>query len=151
MNLQAIDLNLLVVFEALMEERSVTRAAHRVGLSQPAVTPGPSTISSIVHEVRDDRTRVIMKGSHPIDYRGGILMGEQVILDLANVTMAIDRTVVEIGTAEVARVVIGGLTTSTMITLIIIPIIYYTLEGKAERARLREAADSGRLQPATGD
>jgi HAE1 family hydrophobic/amphiphilic exporter-1 len=53
--------------------------------------------------------------------------------------------------APLARVVIGGLTTSTMITLIIIPIIYYTLEGKAERARLREAADSGRLQPATGD
>lgn len=79
----------------------------RPGLSQPATPPGPSTISSIVHEVRDDRTRVIMKGSHPIDYRGGVLMGEQVILDLANVTMAIDRTVVEIGTAEVARVVIG--------------------------------------------
>lgn len=38
MNLQAIDLNLLVVFEALMEERSVTRAAHRVGLSQPALS-----------------------------------------------------------------------------------------------------------------
>jgi DNA-binding transcriptional LysR family regulator len=32
------DLNLLVVFEALMDERSVTRAAKRVGLSQPAVS-----------------------------------------------------------------------------------------------------------------
>src|SRR5262245_26032518 len=38
MNLQTIDLNLLTVFEALMEERGVTRAAKRVGLSQPAMS-----------------------------------------------------------------------------------------------------------------
>ena len=38
MNLQSIDLNLLVAFESLMEERNVTRAARRVGLSQPAMS-----------------------------------------------------------------------------------------------------------------
>lgn len=38
MNLQSIDLNLLVAFEALMDERNVTRAAKRVGLSQPAMS-----------------------------------------------------------------------------------------------------------------
>jgi len=38
MNLQSIDLNLLVAFEALMEERNVTRAARRIGLSQPAMS-----------------------------------------------------------------------------------------------------------------
>ena len=38
--------------------------------------------------------------------------------------------------APMARVVIGGLTTSTMITLLIIPIIYMTLEERvAERGR----------------
>jgi DNA-binding transcriptional LysR family regulator len=37
-NLRNIDLNLLVVFDALMRERHVTRAAERVGLSQPAAS-----------------------------------------------------------------------------------------------------------------
>jgi len=32
------DLNLLLAFEALMEERNVTRAARRIGLSQPAMS-----------------------------------------------------------------------------------------------------------------
>jgi DNA-binding transcriptional LysR family regulator len=37
-NLRSVDLNLLVVFDALMVERNVTRAAERNGLSQPAVS-----------------------------------------------------------------------------------------------------------------
>jgi DNA-binding transcriptional LysR family regulator len=37
-NLRSIDLNLLVIFDALMAERNVTRAATRSGLSQPAVS-----------------------------------------------------------------------------------------------------------------
>lgn len=38
MNLSSVDLNLLVVLEALLLERSVTRAARRLGLSQPATS-----------------------------------------------------------------------------------------------------------------
>ncbi len=38
MRLSRFDLNLLVVFEALMEERSVTRAASKLALSQPATS-----------------------------------------------------------------------------------------------------------------
>ncbi len=37
-NLAATDLNLLVVFDALMAERHVTRAGERIGLSQPATS-----------------------------------------------------------------------------------------------------------------
>jgi DNA-binding transcriptional LysR family regulator len=38
MNISRLDLNLLPVFDALMRERNVTRAAHRLNLSQPAVS-----------------------------------------------------------------------------------------------------------------
>jgi hypothetical protein len=45
-NLSAVDLNLLVAFDALLSERNVTRAARRVGLSQPA-------LSKALHRLRD--------------------------------------------------------------------------------------------------
>ena len=38
MNLAGVDLNLLVALDALLAERSVTRAANRVGLSQPGMS-----------------------------------------------------------------------------------------------------------------
>src|ERR1700761_5510596 len=38
MNLNSLDLNLLVALEALLKEASVSRAAMRIGLSQPAAS-----------------------------------------------------------------------------------------------------------------
>jgi DNA-binding transcriptional LysR family regulator len=38
MNLRSIDLNLLVVFDAIFKEKNITKAGLRVGLSQPAVS-----------------------------------------------------------------------------------------------------------------
>ena len=38
MNISGVDLNLLVAFNALMEQRNVTRAARAIGLSQPAMS-----------------------------------------------------------------------------------------------------------------
>ncbi|MEM6383819.1 MAG: LysR family transcriptional regulator [Pseudomonadota bacterium] len=37
-NISAVDLNLLVAFQAMLEERSVTRAANRIGLAQPSMS-----------------------------------------------------------------------------------------------------------------
>jgi DNA-binding transcriptional LysR family regulator len=37
-NLRSMDLNLLAIFEAIIEERNVTRAAKRLGMSQPAMS-----------------------------------------------------------------------------------------------------------------
>lgn len=37
-NLRSVDLNLLTVFDAVMQEQNITRAAHSLGMSQPAVS-----------------------------------------------------------------------------------------------------------------
>jgi HAE1 family hydrophobic/amphiphilic exporter-1 len=41
--------------------------------------------------------------------------------------------------APLARVIVGGLTTSTLITLVVIPLIYTLLEERTERVRARHA------------
>lgn len=50
MNINALDLNLIRVFDALMVERSVTRAGERIGLSQPAVS---AALSRLRHALND--------------------------------------------------------------------------------------------------
>jgi DNA-binding transcriptional LysR family regulator len=49
--LSAVDLNLLVVFDALMQERNVTKAASRVALSQPALS---HALGRLRHMLKDD-------------------------------------------------------------------------------------------------
>jgi HAE1 family hydrophobic/amphiphilic exporter-1 len=51
--------------------------------------------------------------------------------------------------APLARVVIGGLTSSTMITLIVIPVVYAMLEGRTEHARATAPVPT-HLKPAPG-
>src|SRR5262249_23923575 len=50
MNLAGIDLNLLLVFDALMAERQVTRAGQRIGLSQPAVSAALNRLRGILDD-----------------------------------------------------------------------------------------------------
>src|ERR1700687_3650517 len=49
--LGAIDLNLLVVFDAMMRDRSVTRAGQRLGLSQPAMS---HALTRLRHMLKDE-------------------------------------------------------------------------------------------------
>ena len=51
MNLSGFDLNLLVAFDALMQERSVTRAAKRVGLTQPAMSNALCRLRALLDDV----------------------------------------------------------------------------------------------------
>jgi DNA-binding transcriptional LysR family regulator len=50
MNLAAIDLNLLVAFEALITERNVTRAGQRIGLGQPAMSAALARLRTIFRD-----------------------------------------------------------------------------------------------------
>lgn len=50
MNISAFDLNLLPILEAMIEERNVSRAAKRVGLSQPALSNALRRMREAFHD-----------------------------------------------------------------------------------------------------
>lgn len=61
-DLQRVDLNLLVAFDALMAERSVTRAAERMAVGQPAMSASLARLRALFDDpllVRDGRSLVL--------------------------------------------------------------------------------------------
>lgn len=50
MNFNALDLNLIRVFDALLRERSVTAAGQRIGLSQPAVSSALARLRALLDD-----------------------------------------------------------------------------------------------------
>ncbi|MEI9418415.1 LysR family transcriptional regulator [Mesorhizobium sp. Cs1321R2N1] len=50
MNLNALDLNLVRVLDALLRERSVTRAGEQIGLSQPAVSAALNRLRHVLND-----------------------------------------------------------------------------------------------------
>ncbi|MCX2980845.1 LysR family transcriptional regulator [Halieaceae bacterium IMCC14734] len=56
MNLRAIDLNLLTVFDAVITEGNVTRAAEKIGMSQPAVSIAIARFRHIAKDELFERT-----------------------------------------------------------------------------------------------
>jgi DNA-binding transcriptional LysR family regulator len=60
-DLRLFDLNLLVAFDALMAERNVTRAAHRVGIGQPAMSYSLARLRELFGEDLFIRTSGVMQ------------------------------------------------------------------------------------------
>jgi DNA-binding transcriptional LysR family regulator len=56
MDFHGIDLNLLVAFDALMNERNVTRAAVRVGVSQPAMSAALARLRTLLGDTLFQRS-----------------------------------------------------------------------------------------------
>ena len=51
MNIKNFDLNHLVVFRALFEEKNVTRASKKIGITQPAMS---NALNRLRYLVKDD-------------------------------------------------------------------------------------------------
>jgi LysR family transcriptional regulator, transcriptional activator for leuABCD operon len=49
-SLRSVDLNLLTVFDAVMQEQNITRAAHNLGMSQPAVSNAVSRLKTMFND-----------------------------------------------------------------------------------------------------
>src|ERR1700719_3419339 len=81
-HLRQADLNLLVVFTALAEERNVTRAAARLLLSQPAVSRALQRLRDMFH---DDLLIRTANGYEPTP------KGQRLLQDLATMLPRLDR------------------------------------------------------------
>lgn len=79
MNFRGIDLNLLVLFEALLRERHVSRAAGRVGLSQPAMS---HALNRLRHMLNDPI--LVRQGSHMVPTPTALRLSPRISELLAN-------------------------------------------------------------------
>lgn len=68
MNDKTFDLNLLIVFEAMIQERSVTRAGRRIGLNQPAMS---HALNRLRHMLNDELFVRTVEGMVPTPPRPG--------------------------------------------------------------------------------
>ena len=80
--LGALDLNLLVVFDAVMQERSVTRAGRRLGLSQPAMS---HALTRLRHMLKDDLFIRSPKGMVPTPRAEQLALPVRAALEVAAV------------------------------------------------------------------
>ncbi|WP_234818581.1 LysR family transcriptional regulator [Sinorhizobium fredii] len=86
MNLNAFDLNLLRVFDALIRERSVTRAGDQIGLSQPAVSSALRRLRALL----DDQL-FIRRGNDMIPTPRALELGSPVRDALGKIELALHK------------------------------------------------------------
>ncbi|EKD71727.1 MAG: Transcriptional regulator, LysR family protein [uncultured bacterium] len=61
MNIKKLDLNLLIALKALLEEKHVSRAAERIGLSQPAMSRALAKLRRVLNDP------LLVKGANGLD------------------------------------------------------------------------------------
>lgn len=86
MNFAAFDLNLLRVFDALMRERSATRAGDMIGLSQPAVS---NALNRLRHALKDEL--FVRRGNDMVPTPRAEAMAERVRDALAALEQTVTR------------------------------------------------------------
>jgi DNA-binding transcriptional LysR family regulator len=129
MDLQRIDLNLLVAFEMLVAERSVSAAASRLGISQPAMS---STLGRL-RALFDDEL-FVRSGRTMLPTVRAMQLAEQVSQALAQLRTALEpQARFDPGTSRRAFNVTGG----DYATMVILPHLAACLAEEAPAVDLR--------------
>lgn len=147
MNLRTLDLNLLVILDALLDEAHVSRAAERLGLSQPATSAALERCRGIfgdtLLERRGGAMKLTAKAEALREPLRAILGGVHDLIDPAEPELAsIDRVVRLIMTdypaVVLARTLLPALhATAPGINLVILP--WHGGGDAAERLRRQDA------------
>jgi DNA-binding transcriptional LysR family regulator len=88
MNWNTFDLNLLIVFDAVMQDRSLTRAGQRLGMSQPAVS---HALARLRHALKDDLFVRSPEGMRPTPRAERMLGPVRAALQELQVTLEADE------------------------------------------------------------
>jgi DNA-binding transcriptional LysR family regulator len=145
-----LDLNLLRVFEALMEERSVTRAGERLGLTQSAVS---HALNRLRTNLDDDLFVRTSEGMRPTPW--ALEAGPQVSRALQMMQRALSPSVFDPATSD-RRFALGM---SPYLSSVLAPGLVHRFRTLAPRAELvlrhqeksiTEALDAGRVDVAIG-
>lgn len=137
-NLAGIDLNLLVVLDALMTERHVTRAGERIGLSQPATSNALARLRRLTQDDLFVRTRA---GLQPTP--GAIALAQQIQPALKQIQAALspDPT---FDPRSSDRIFALGMT--DYVEFVILPRLLETLETQAPQVQIQvRSGDRQRL------
>lgn len=109
-HLPGVDLNLLVAFDALLAERSVTRAARRIGITQPAMSHALARLRSLFDDellVRTPRGMLPTPRAEALEgpIRGALAAIERAIGATATFEPAEARRSFTIGTSDYGELV----------------------------------------------
>src|ERR1700761_5969574 len=88
MNWNTFDLNLLVVFDAVMQDRNLTRAGQRLGMSQPAVS---HALARLRNALKDDLFVRTPEGMRPTPRAERMLGAVRAALQELQVTLEDDE------------------------------------------------------------
>jgi DNA-binding transcriptional LysR family regulator len=135
MNLRSIDLNLLVVFDALMRDRHVTRAALHVGLSQPAFS---NALTRLRERLQDELFIRSPDGMRPTP-RAFELAGP-IRAALSEIEQALDGSTFDPATAERSFSIVA----LDYVAIVLIPPLIERLRTEAPGVTLRVFGASGR-------
>ena len=129
MNFNALDLNLVRVFDALMRERSVTRAGDRIGLSQPAVS---AALNRLRHVFNDNL--FARQGNEMLPTPRAIELAERARIALYEIE-AMVRSVRGLELAELDRTY--TLMGADFFSMLLMPHLAGKVHAKAPKTRLR--------------
>ncbi|WP_225773250.1 LysR family transcriptional regulator [Inquilinus sp. Marseille-Q2685] len=137
MDLHGIDLNLLVAFDALMAERSVTRAGARIGRTQPAMSAALARLRALL------RDELFVRGPYGLQPTPRALDLAQPLSDaLAQIQQTLDFTQ-EFDPASSAATFTLGLSDHPAFSLLprLAPVLQETAPGITLRVRSFTARD----------
>lgn len=135
MNLAGFDLNLLIVFDAMMREKNTSRAGQRIGMSQPAVS---KALGRLRHHLKDELFIRTAGGMQPT--ARALEMAPSIRDMLSRLDLALDPTAFDPLTSTRTF----SLSTNDYVAVVIMPRVMTLLAEQAPGVNVRLVPSVGR-------